>query len=76
MVNLLPAFTSLVATAAKLSRNFLPSAGFTPAAAATAAAMPDFDMAAAPFIAAAFIARGAMAWSIYEQRQRGRCLAG
>merc|ERR1712154_464909 len=60
MVNLPALFTSLVATAARLSSTFLTAAGFSSVAVASAAAMPDFDMTAL-FIAAAFIARGAIA---------------
>merc|ERR1712110_119322 len=55
MVNLPALFTSLVATAARLSSTFLTAAGFSSVAVASAAAMPDFDMTAL-FIAAAFIA--------------------
>merc|ERR1719229_1546376 len=64
MVNLPAPFTSFVPTTARLARNLLAAAGFCSVAAARAAAIPVFDMAApfmaAPFMAAAFIARGAM----------------
>merc|ERR1711897_53969 len=56
MVNLPALFTSLVPTSARVSSTFLTAAGFSSAAVASAAARPDFDMAAL-FIAAAFIAR-------------------
>merc|ERR1719436_1773168 len=60
MVNLPLDFTSLVATSARLARNLLAAAGFCSVAAARAAAIPVFVMTA-PFMAAAFIALGAMA---------------
>merc|ERR1719436_2307499 len=60
MVNLPLPFTSFVATSARLARNLLAAAGFCSVAAARAAAIPVFVMAA-PFLAAAFIALGAMA---------------
>merc|ERR1719203_1399323 len=69
MVNLPLAFTSLVATSAKVSSIFLHTAGFSSVASARAPAIPVFDKAApflaapfmaAAFIAAAFIALGAM----------------
>merc|ERR1719203_1168321 len=56
MVNLPLDFTSLVATSARLARNLLAAAGFC----SVAAAIPVFVMTA-PFMAAAFIALGAMA---------------
>merc|ERR1740122_253159 len=56
MVNLPALLTSLVATSAKVSSNFLHNAGFT----SVAAAMPDLDIAA-PAVIPAFIARGAIA---------------
>merc|ERR1719384_1760284 len=51
--------TSFVATAARLASTFLQSAAFNPVAVAIAAVMPDCDMAV-DFVAAAFIALGAM----------------
>merc|ERR1719203_916649 len=60
MVNLPLDFTSWVATSARLARNLLAVAGFCSVAAARAAAIPVFVMTA-PFMAAAFIALGAMA---------------
>merc|ERR1719210_2527288 len=60
MVNLPDFFTSLVATAAKLSRTFLTADPFNSVAVASSATIADFDMAAAAFIAPAF-ARGAIA---------------
>merc|ERR1719336_1203495 len=67
MVNLPDFFTSLVATAVKLSSTFLTSDPFNSAAVASSATIADFDMATTPFIALAFIAsafaRGAMALS-------------
>merc|ERR1712151_196029 len=59
MVNLPLAFTSLVATSAKVSSIFLQTAGFSSVASARAPAIPLFVLAA-PFMAAAFIALGAM----------------
>merc|ERR1719346_521872 len=65
MVNLPDFFTSLVATAAKLSSTFLTADPFNSVAVASSATIADFDIATAPFIAAAFIApafaRGAIA---------------
>merc|ERR1719445_166108 len=60
MVNLPVPLTSLVATSASVSSIFLHTAGFNSVAVASAAAMPDLDIAA-PAFAAAFIARGAIA---------------
>merc|ERR1712165_489937 len=59
MVNLPLLLTCLVANSARLSSAFLHTAGFNSVASASAAAMPDLLMDAAPFMAAAFIA-GAM----------------
>merc|ERR1719288_593740 len=59
MVNLPDFFTSLVATAAKLSSTFLTPDAFNSVAVASSATIADFDIATAPFIAAAF-ARGAI----------------
>merc|ERR1719270_1538220 len=65
MVNLPDFFTSLVATAVKLSSTFLTSGPFNSVAVASSVTIADFDIATAPFIAAAFIApafaRGAIA---------------
>merc|ERR1719192_385675 len=62
MVNLPDFFTSLVATAAKLSSTFLTCDPFNSVAVASSATMADFDMAAPPFIAdAPAFARGAIA---------------
>merc|ERR1719512_423072 len=58
MVNLPVPLTSLVATSASVSSTFLHTAGFNSVAVASAAAMPDLDIAAPAF---AFIARGAIA---------------
>merc|ERR1739844_465749 len=55
MVNLPVALTSLVATSAKVSRTFLQAAGFSSVAVASAAAMPDLDIAGPAFMPA-FIA--------------------
>merc|ERR1719350_1604227 len=61
MVNLPDFFTSLVATAAKLSSTFLISDAFNSVAVASSATIADFDMATPPFIAAApAFARGAI----------------
>merc|ERR1719251_208429 len=60
MVNLPVPLTSLVATSAKVSSIFLHTAGFNSVAVASAAAMPDLDIAA-PTLMPAFIARGAIA---------------
>merc|ERR1719232_2389371 len=65
MVNLPDFFTSLVATVAKLSSTFLIADPFNSVAVASSATIADFDIAATPFIAVAFIAsafaRGAIA---------------
>merc|ERR1740123_1398229 len=63
MVNLPVPLTSLVATSARVSSTFLHTAGFNSVAVASAAAMPDLDIAASAFMPAAFIARGAIARS-------------
>merc|ERR1719346_775555 len=60
MVNLPDFFTSLVATAAKLSSTFLTADPFNSVAVASSATIADFDIATAPFIAPAFV-RGAIA---------------
>merc|ERR550532_1737629 len=61
MVNLPAFFTSLLATAAKLSSTFLTSDPFNSVAVESSATIADFDMAAPPFIAAApAFARGAI----------------
>merc|ERR1719479_275606 len=60
MVNLPVPLTSFVPTAVRLSSAALQSLGFRPVAVAMAFTMPDFDMAAALFMPAAFIA-GAIA---------------
>merc|ERR1719210_1187656 len=66
MVNFPDFFTSLVATAAKLSSTFLTADPFNSVAVASSATIADFDIATALFIAAAFIApafaRGAIAY--------------
>merc|ERR1712194_385940 len=49
MVNLPFFFTSLVATSVRMSMNFLPTAGFCSVFSASAAAMPDLDMAMTAF---------------------------
>merc|ERR1719163_2445896 len=49
MVNLPVFFTSLVATCVRMSMNFLPTAGFCSVFSASAAAMPDLDMAMTAF---------------------------
>merc|ERR1740129_2529392 len=59
MVNLPDFFTSLVATAVKLSSSFLTSAPFTSVAVASSVTIADLDIATTPFIAVAF-ARGAI----------------
>merc|ERR1719384_1051619 len=56
MVNLPDFFTSLVATAVKLSSTFLTSDPFNSAAEASSVTIADFDIATTLFIAAAFIA--------------------
>merc|ERR1719225_436071 len=56
MVNLPAFFTSLVATAAKLSSTFLTADPFNSVAVASSVTIADFDIATAPFIAAAFMA--------------------
>merc|ERR1719471_1504963 len=65
MVNLPDFFTSLVATAAKLSSTFLTVDPFNSVAVASSLTIADFDIATTPFIAVAFIAsafaRGAIA---------------
>merc|ERR1719305_118138 len=57
MVNLPDFFTSLVATSAKPSSTFLTCDPFSSLAVASSATIADFDIATAPFMAAAF-ARG------------------
>merc|ERR1719210_949117 len=52
MVNLPDFFTSLVATAAKLSSTFLTADPFNSVAVASSATIADFDIATALFIAA------------------------
>merc|ERR1740120_36245 len=49
MVNLPFFLTSLVATSVRMSMNFLPTAGFCSVFSASAAAMPDLDMAMTAF---------------------------
>merc|ERR1712242_368871 len=65
IVNLPDFFTSVVATAAKLSSTFLTADPFNSVAVASSATIADLDIATTPFIAAAFIegafARGAIA---------------
>merc|ERR1719331_258191 len=56
MVNLPDFFTSLVATAVRLSSTFLTSDPFNSVAVASSATIADFDIATTPFIPAAFIA--------------------
>merc|ERR1719191_2396836 len=56
MVNFPDFFTSLVATAVKLSSTFLTADPFNSVAVASSATIADFDMATTPFIALAFIA--------------------
>merc|ERR550532_2566347 len=53
MVNLPDFFTSLVATAVKLSITFLTSDPFNSVAVASSVTIADFDIVTAPFIAAA-----------------------
>merc|ERR1719384_2061850 len=65
MVNLPVPLTSLVATSARVSSTFLHTAGFNSVAVASAAAMADLDIAAAAFMPAAFIARGAIARDVW-----------
>merc|ERR1719461_378033 len=54
MVNLPDFFTSLVATAAKLSSTFLTADPFNSVAVASSLTIADFDIATTPFFAAAF----------------------
>merc|ERR1719264_10575 len=65
MVNLPDFFTSLVATAVKLSSTFLTADPFNSVAVASSLTIADLDIATMPFIAVAFIAsalaRGAIA---------------
>merc|ERR1719428_1822478 len=65
MVNLPDFFTSLVATAVKLSSTFFTADPFNSVAVASSATIADFDIATTPFFAVAFIApafaRGAIA---------------
>merc|ERR1719436_2194909 len=56
MVNLPVPFTSFVATVARFSNNCLPTDALTSVPSIRAATRPDLDMAAAPFMAAAFMA--------------------
>merc|ERR1719492_93319 len=60
MVNLPDFFTSLVATAVKLSSTFFTADPFNSVAVASSATIADFDIATAPFIAGA-LALGAIA---------------
>merc|ERR1719210_1887600 len=76
MVNLPDFFTSLVATAVKLSSTFLTADPFNSVAVASSATIADFDIAATPFIAVAFMAsafaRGAIAQ--WQGRALHKCL--
>merc|ERR1719433_879980 len=67
MVNLPVPLTSFVPTAVRLSNAALQSLGFRPVAVAMAFTIPDFDMAAALFIPAAFIAGAISVEASYQQ---------